>query len=105
MPWGSPRMLVAFTLAGLATVGVVVVLVTSTWWALPIAMAGHLAAMVLVMRPIYRALGQQDKPDPLTEARYEAEGRAPTGEREEESAGRSKPSAPPTEDDEPRMAI
>ena len=80
MSWGSPRMLVAFMVGTLATVGLLVVLVTGSWWALPVAMAGHIAAAVLVMRPTARSLAQQEKPDPLDEARFEEEGRGPTGD-------------------------
>ena len=105
MEWGSPRMLVAFTVATVATVALIVVLATRSWWALPIAMAGHLAAAFLVMRPTAQALGQEDKPDPMVEARLEEEGRGPTGDRPARS-----PDAPGDDDDsapedEPRMAI
>ena len=102
MNWGSPRMLVAFTVATAATVALVAVLATETWWALPIVLAGHIAALVLVMRPVYGAMSQQDKPDPMTEARLEEEGRGPTGEHPPEPDGDAGPSS---EGDEPRMAI
>ena len=98
-------MLVALTVATIATVALIVVLATGSWWALPIAMAGHLVALVVVMRPIYRAMGQQDKPDPVTEARLEEEGRGPAGDREQQPLGTSSASDAPTEGDEPRMAI
>ena len=105
MDWGSPRMLVAFTVATVATVGLIVVLATGTWWALPIAMGGHLAAAFLVMRPTARALGQEEKPDPMVEARLEEEGRGPTGDRPahpSSAPGGDDDAAP---EDEPRMAI
>ena len=119
MDWGSPRMLVAFTVATVATVALIVVLATGSWWALPIAMAGHLAAAFLVMRPTARALGQEDKPDPMVEARLEEEGRGPTGDRATRSprAAGDDAAAPPDDaeasgddddtapEDEPRMAI
>ena len=105
MTWGSPRMLVAFTLATAATVALVAVLATGTWWALPIALAGHIAALVLVMRPVYGAMSQQEKPDPVAEARLEEEGRGPTGEHAPEPERGAGPAEPSSEGDEPRMAI
>ena len=106
MTWGSPRMLVAFTLATLATVAVIVILATGTWWALPFAMLGHLAGLVVAMKPTFAALGQQEKPDPLDEARFEEEGRGPAGDRLEEPVQQPASAADAAaEDDEPRMAI
>lgn len=105
MEWGSPRMLVAFTVATVATVGLIVVLATGKWWALPIAMAGHLAAAFLVMRPTARALGQEEKPDPMVEARLEEEGRGPTGDASPSSTDAPRDDDDTAPEDEPRMAI
>lgn len=89
--FGNPRMLTAFTVAVLATVGVIAALATSSWWVLPIALLGHAVASVLVLGTIGKSLKSQDKPDPLTEARVEAE---ETGEAAGEGDGGG-----------PRMAI
>jgi membrane protein implicated in regulation of membrane protease activity len=92
MRWGSPRLLLVFTLATLATVGVIVVLATGSWWALPIAIAGHVLATAIAVVPIFRALDSGEKPDPVDEAE---------AERAEESSGGSSE----RDGDEPRMAI
>ena len=70
---GSPRMLVAFTLAAAIVVGAIVGVTTGFWWALAIAMLIHLGTTAFVMGFLARRMGQQDKPDPVTEARIEAE--------------------------------
>jgi membrane protein implicated in regulation of membrane protease activity len=69
---GSPRMLVAFTLAAAIVVGAVIGVTTGFWWALAIAMLIHFAATAFVITFLWRRMAQQDKPDPVTEARIEA---------------------------------
>ena len=86
---GNPRMLVVFTLVTLGVVGIVVVLATGEWWLLPLPLAAHLAATLIVLGVVGKALGQQDKPDPVTEAAQD-----------EAQAGGSEGSQ-----DEPKMAI
>jgi membrane protein implicated in regulation of membrane protease activity len=68
---GSPRMLVAFTLAAALVVGAIVGLATGFWWALALALAAHFGATAFVMVFIAGRMNQQDKPDPLTETRIE----------------------------------
>jgi len=69
---GSPRMLVAFTLAAAIVVGAIIGVSTGFWWALAIAMLIHFTATAFVMVFLGRRMAQQDKPDPVTEARIEA---------------------------------
>ena len=73
MKQGSPRLLVIFTAATALVVGLVAALATDNWIFLPIALAIHAAGTVLVMMAILPRLEDEDKPDPVTEARLEEE--------------------------------
>jgi len=70
---GSPRMLVAFTLAAAIVVGAIVGVTTGFWCALASALLIHFGTTAFVMTFLARRMDQQDKPDPVTEARLEAE--------------------------------
>ena len=74
MAHGSPRLLVIFTAATAIVVGVVAALATNNWIFLPIALGVHAIGTVLVMMAILPRLKDEDKPDPVTEARLEEEG-------------------------------
>jgi membrane protein implicated in regulation of membrane protease activity len=63
------RLLVGFTLAVAIVVGAVVSLATGSWWFLILAIAVHLIATATVLGTIGSRLRQQEKPDPVTEAR------------------------------------
>jgi hypothetical protein len=65
-------MLVAYTLGVALVVGVVISLVTNSWWFLLIAIAAHFAASAFFLVFTFRAIEQGDKPDPVTEAHIEA---------------------------------
>jgi hypothetical protein len=67
-------MLVIFTVATAVVVGVVAALATNNWIFLPIALGVHAIGTVLVMMAIMPRLKDEDKPDPVTEARLEEEG-------------------------------
>lgn len=86
-------MLVVFTLAVIGVVGILIALATGTWWVLAPALLAHLLAFAIAVGYIGRRLEQEDKPDPLTEAR----------DREHPSEHRESPS--PDDRDEPHMAI
>jgi membrane protein implicated in regulation of membrane protease activity len=73
--------MVVFTLAVAIVVGAVVSLATGSWWFLILAVAVHVIATLLVMSRIGARLQEQDKPDPVTEARIAEE---PERERERE---------------------
>ena len=88
---GNPRMLVIFTFATLLVVGVIVSLRTDNWLFLVLALAVHALGTFVVLKVLGKAFRQQEKPDPVVEAREEAE------------AGESGDSDPGG--DEPRMAI
>jgi hypothetical protein len=68
-----PRLLVIFTVATLVVVVAIAGLATGSWWLLPVAFLFFLAGFALVLLPIGKALGQGDKPDPVTDARIEEE--------------------------------
>jgi membrane protein implicated in regulation of membrane protease activity len=63
------RLLVGFTFGVAVVVGAVVSLATGSWWFLILAIAVHLVATAIVLGTIGARLREQDKPDPVTEAR------------------------------------
>jgi hypothetical protein len=63
------RLLVGFTLATAVVVGAIVSLATGHWWFLILALGAHLLATLVVLLLIGSRLRQEDKPDPVTEAR------------------------------------
>ncbi len=71
---GSPRLLVIFTGATLLVAGLVAALATDNWVFLPVAIGVHALATVVVLMAIVPRLKDEDKPDPVTEARLEEEG-------------------------------
>ena len=70
-----PRLLLVFLGATLLVVAAVVGLATGMWWVLGVVLALHLITFAVVMTPVMRSLQGGDKPDPVTEARLEEEGR------------------------------
>ena len=66
-------MLVIFTAATALVVGLVAALATDNWVFLPVAIGIHAIGTVLVMMAIAPRLKDEDKPDPVTEARLEEE--------------------------------
>ena len=54
-------------------IGGIVSLATGSWWFLILAVALHALGTFLVLGTIGKRLRQQDKPDPVTEARVEEE--------------------------------
>lgn len=70
---GAPRLLILFTGAALVIVGAIVALVTESWWLLGVVFVVFLAGLAVVLVPIGRALDEGYKPDPVTEARVDAE--------------------------------
>jgi membrane protein implicated in regulation of membrane protease activity len=72
---GNPKLLLWFTLATAVIVGAILVLATGEWWTLLIPVALHGLGSTLVTRRVFGALGESEKPDPVTEARLEDEGR------------------------------
>jgi hypothetical protein len=73
MGQGSPRLLVIFTAATALVVGMIAALATDNWIFLPVAIAIHAIGTVLVLMAIAPRLKDEDKPDPVTEARLEEE--------------------------------
>jgi membrane protein implicated in regulation of membrane protease activity len=71
---GNPRLLVWFTLGTVVVVGAIVALALDTWWVLIGAVAVHLIVSGVVATGIFKRLEEDDKPDPVTEARLDDEG-------------------------------
>lgn len=71
---GSPRLLVIFTAATALVVGLIAALFTDNWIFLPLALGIHAIGTVAVLMTIAPRLKDEDKPDPVTEARLEEEG-------------------------------
>ena len=69
----SPRLLVIFTGATAIVVGLIAALATDSWIFLPIAIAVHALGTAFVLMAIAPRLKDEDKPDPVTEARLEEE--------------------------------
>ena len=85
----APRMLLAFAIATIATVGAIAALATETWWLLPVALLGHAVGFLLVMRPVGKAVQQYDKPDPVEEARQDEQAeQGEGGDQREDTRGR-----------------
>ena len=70
----TPWMLIAITFATALTAGAALVLATDEWILLPAALLVHFLGTVLVVAVTGKALTQQTKPDPATEARVDEEG-------------------------------
>ena len=68
------RILVGFTFGVAVVVGGVVSLGTCSWWFLILAIALHATGTAVVLGTIGRRLREQEKPDPITEARIVEEG-------------------------------
>jgi membrane protein implicated in regulation of membrane protease activity len=62
------------TLAAAAIVAAILVLVTGQWWTLFIPVVIHGIGSTLVTRGVFKAIGERDKPDPVTQARLDDEG-------------------------------
>ncbi|HEX8052958.1 MAG TPA: hypothetical protein VF517_08190 [Thermoleophilaceae bacterium] len=73
MSSGSPRLLVIFTAATALVVGLIAALFTDNWIFLPLALGIHAIGTAAVLMAIVPRLKDEDKPDPVTEARLEEE--------------------------------
>ena len=67
--FSGTRLLIGFTLAVAIVVGAVISLATGSWWFLALAVGIHALGTVVVLSTIGSRLRQQEKPDPVTEAR------------------------------------
>ena len=50
-------------------------MITDKWWTLLIPVAIHILATTLVTTGLFKMLGERDKPDPVTQARLDDEGK------------------------------
>lgn len=73
--FGNPRLLVAYTFGAALVVGAIIALGTGSWWVLAAAVLLHFAASAYFLWFTAKRIAQEDKPDPVTEARLEAEGK------------------------------
>ena len=76
MDFGSPRMLILFTFVTALVVGSIAALALETWWVIIIPLLFHAIGSVVVTAGVFKRVEQGDKPDPVTEARLEEEGRS-----------------------------
>jgi uncharacterized membrane protein len=67
------RLLILFTFAVALVVGAVISLAVGSWWVLAAAVAVHLIGTAVVLGVIGSRLQEEDKPDPVTEARITEE--------------------------------
>ncbi|HLM26578.1 MAG TPA: hypothetical protein VK304_06395 [Thermoleophilaceae bacterium] len=72
---GAPKLMIALLGAAAIVVGAIGVLAFETWWVLIVALLALAVASAFVMGFVGRTLQNADKPDPVTEARLEEEGR------------------------------
>jgi membrane protein implicated in regulation of membrane protease activity len=72
---GTPKLMLALFGAAALVVGGVGVLALDTWWLLIVAVLALVVASAFVLGYVGRTLRGGDKPDPVTEARLEEEGR------------------------------
>jgi Flp pilus assembly protein TadB len=70
----SSGLLIVVTLALVVMVGVVAALVLDSWWILAAVVVVHGIITTIVVGLSFRMAAQEEKPDPVTEARLEAEG-------------------------------
>jgi membrane protein implicated in regulation of membrane protease activity len=63
--------LFVFTLGVAVVVGAIISLAVGSWWVLAGAVIVHMVGTALVLTVIRGRLEQEDKPDPVTEARLE----------------------------------
>jgi membrane protein implicated in regulation of membrane protease activity len=73
--------MVGFTFGTALVVGAVVSLATGSWWFLLLAIGVHATATLIVLGALASRLREEDKPDPVTEARVIEEGRDRDDER------------------------
>jgi hypothetical protein len=67
------RLMIGFTFAVFLVVGAIVSLATGSWWFLILALGVHAIGTVVVLLAVGIRLTEQDKPDPVTEARLAEE--------------------------------
>ena len=75
--FGNPKMLVWITLGVALVLGGVLALATNEWWLLLVPLALHAIGTTLVLAGVFKAIGERDKPDPVTQARMDDEGEEP----------------------------
>ena len=69
---GIPKQLILITGVSAVLVGVIAALGTGSWWLLLVALAIHAVGSLVVVGYTMRAVSQdEDKPDPVTQARRE----------------------------------
>lgn len=69
----TPRALLLFGGGALLVAAAVASLATGNWLFFAGALLLHFVGFSAVMLPVFKALGQGDKPDPVTEARMDEE--------------------------------
>jgi membrane protein implicated in regulation of membrane protease activity len=76
------RLLLVFTFGVAVVVGAIISLAVGSWWVLAAAVAVHVIGTVMVLGLVSKRLQEEDKPDPVTEARLaDREDKHPSGPR------------------------
>ena len=71
---GTPRLMIVLSAATVLVVGAIISLATGSWWFLIIALAAHaIGTLVVLAYSMSKVTQDEDKPDPVTEARIEEE--------------------------------
>ena len=71
----TPRALLLFGGLALIVAAAAVSLSTGNWWILGVVVLLHFIASAVALLPVFKALNQGEKPDPVTEARLAEEGK------------------------------
>lgn len=72
--FGNPKLLLWITLASALIVGAIAALAIGKWWIILIPLAFHGIGTLLVLKGVFKVLGERDKPDPVTQAHMDDRG-------------------------------
>jgi membrane protein implicated in regulation of membrane protease activity len=73
--FGNPKLLLWVTLGAALIIGAILVLATGEWWTLFIPVIVHGIGTALVTKGVFKLVDERDKPDPVTQARLDDEGK------------------------------
>jgi hypothetical protein len=73
--FGNPKLLYWITLSGAVIIAAILLLATNKWWVIFFPLALHGLGTALVTMGVFKVLDERDKPDPVTQARLDDEGK------------------------------
>jgi len=73
--FGNPKLLFWITLAGAVIVAGILLLATNKWWVIFVPLLLHGVGSTLVTKGFFKVMDERDKPDPVTQARLDEEGK------------------------------